>query len=85
MRQFYENLTARLEAFLRTNRGREATTRFREGVSPLTAMQFATRFLVKYFEVEVLFGVQNHFGRSSRDVLSEMTDILKYGLLKPVS
>lgn len=83
LRQFYQNMTARFEQFLQTDAGRRAAAEFRDGVSPLTAMQFTTRFLVKYFEVEVLFGVPDHYGRSSQDVLTEMTDILKHGLLKP--
>ncbi|MBP6716676.1 MAG: TetR/AcrR family transcriptional regulator [Acidobacteria bacterium] len=83
LRQFYEGLTARFEAYLQTDQGKQAALRFREGVSPLTAMQFATRFLVKYFEVEVLFGVPDHYGRSSKDVLAEMADVMKFGLLKP--
>lgn len=80
LRRFYENLTSRFEAYLQTERGKQSATMFRDGVSPLTAIQFATRFMVKFYEVEVLFGVTNHFGRSSGDVLKEMIEMLKYGL-----
>lgn len=43
----------------------------------------ALRLLLKYFEVEVLFGISHHYGRDSRDVLVEMTDLLKFGVLTP--
>jgi len=83
LRHFYESLTARFEAYLQTERGKKSASMFRDGVSPLTAVQFATRFMVKFYEVEVLFGVTDHFGRSSADVFKEMIEILKYGLFNP--
>lgn len=79
LRRFYESFTARFEAYLQTERGKQSALLFRDGVSPTTAMLFATRFLIKHFEVEVLFGVANAYGR---DALKEMTDVLKYGLFK---
>jgi hypothetical protein len=82
LRQFYEGLTHRFEQYLKTERGRRSASLIRDGLSPLTAMQITTRFLVKYFEVEVLFGVDNHYGRENRDVLCEMADVLRHGLLK---
>jgi len=83
LRMFYENLTQRFEAFLQTERGQQALTKFRDGISPMTAMLFTTRFLVKYFEVEVLFGVPTPYGRPSQEVLAEMTDMIRYGLFRP--
>jgi AcrR family transcriptional regulator len=82
LRQFYEGLTHRFEQYLKTERGRRSASLIRDGLSPLTAMQITTRFLVKYFEVEVLFGVDNHYGRENDDVLAEMADVLRHGLLK---
>lgn len=84
LRQFHENLNGRFEAYLQTEAGRRSASRIREGVSPLTAIQFTTRFLRKFYEVEVLFGVGNqHCGRESTEVLPEMIEILKFGLLPP--
>ncbi len=82
LRRFYESFSSRFETYLQTERGKQSALLFRDGVSPLTAMLFTTRFLVKHFEVEVLFGVPNAYGRPSSDVMREMTDILKYGLFK---
>jgi AcrR family transcriptional regulator len=83
LRRFYESLTAKFEQYLATDRGRCSASLLRDGVSPILAMQITTRFLFKYFEVEVLFGVTNHYGRAADDVLAEMSDVLKHGLLKP--
>jgi AcrR family transcriptional regulator len=83
IRHFYQTLSQRFEEYFKTERGKLSATRFRPGVSPVTAMLFATRFLVKYFEVEVLFDIPDHYGRSSKEVIAEMTEILKYGILKP--
>ncbi|MEI6244341.1 MAG: TetR/AcrR family transcriptional regulator [Acidobacteriota bacterium] len=83
LRQFYENLTQRFERYLLSERGRQSVSLIRVGVSPLTAMQFTMRFLVKYFEVEVLFGVTNHNGSDSHELLGEMIELLKYGVLAP--
>lgn len=85
IRRFYENMNDRLNAFLASEAGQHVPGLLREGVVPLTAMQFALRLLYKFFEVEVLFGVTNHFGRDTNDVLADMADTLKYGLLKPKS
>lgn len=83
--QFYNNVNEQFEKYLASDRGRDASTLFRDGVTPLTAMQFTARFLVKYFEVEVLFGVKDHYGRASSEVIAEMTDFIKHGILKPKS
>ena len=83
LRQFYENLTNRLEQFLLTDAGHHSASLVRSGVSALTAMEFTTRLLVKHFEAEVLFGITNHYGRDGQDVLSEMLDLLKHGVLSP--
>ncbi len=84
LRQFHENLTGRFTTYLQTEAGRRSASLIRDGVSPLTAIQFTTRFLRKFFEIEVLFGVgKEHCGRESSEVLAEMIEILKFGLLPP--
>lgn len=81
MSRFYNDSTARFEAYLRTPAGQEMAGQLREGVAPLTALQIGTRFLYNYFITEVLFGVSNNFGRDTRQVMSEVTDMLNSGLL----
>ncbi len=42
----------------------------------------ASRFLLHYYAVEIVFGVRNHFGKNSEDVVKEIADILRYGMLR---
>jgi AcrR family transcriptional regulator len=81
MSRFYNDSTARFEAYLRTPAGQAMSSQLREGVAPLSALQIGTRFLYNYFIVEVLFGVSNNLGRDTRQVMSEVTDMLNSGLL----
>jgi TetR/AcrR family transcriptional regulator, acrAB operon repressor len=82
IRRFYSEMASRFEAFLSQNRDHLKLDQMREGVSELTAIMIASRFFLQYFAVELLFGVPNHFGRDTDAALSEIVDILKYGMLK---
>ncbi len=55
----------------------------RDGISPLLGVMLASRFLLYYFSVELIFGVPNHFGKDSDAVLREMADIFRHGMLRP--
>ena len=82
LRQFYVNVNERLEAYLQSERGRDCGKYLREGTNPLAAMQFTIRSLSRFFEIEVLFGVSDAYGRSSADVIRELTDFLSFGIRK---
>jgi AcrR family transcriptional regulator len=82
IRKFYSDISSRFEAFLATPQAQRDSQALRPGVSPLLAVMLATRFLLNYFTVEVLFGVPNHFGRDSDTVLREIGDILARGMLR---
>lgn len=81
LRRFYEDSTARFEAYLKTPNGQQLAGQLRPGVAPLAALQVGTRILFNYFIAEVLFGVPNNFGRDTSVVLAEVTDLLNHGLL----
>ncbi len=82
IRKFYSDMASRFETFLATPQARQDAATLRPGVSPLLAVMLATRFLLHYFTVEVLFGVPNHFGRDTDTVLREIGDILGRGMLR---
>jgi len=42
----------------------------------------ATRVFFNYFSVEILFGVKDHYGRSTDEVVEEISRILRHGMLK---
>jgi hypothetical protein len=42
----------------------------------------ASRLLLHYFSVELVFGVPNHFGVDTDTVLGQISDILSHGMLR---
>ncbi|MCM2257547.1 MAG: TetR/AcrR family transcriptional regulator [Vicinamibacteria bacterium] len=85
IQRFYADMASRFDAFLAAHPGREALEkRLRPGVSSVSAIMLATRFLLHYFAVEIVFRVPNHFGKDSDAVLGEIADILRYGMLRPI-
>ena len=56
-------------------------SRLRAGVSPVSAMLLASRIFINYFSLEVLFGVPEPFGKDSQQIIKEIADILRNGML----
>lgn len=83
VRKFYEQMAARFEAFLEAHRMVEPLrARLAEGLSPLSAVILATRIFFNYFSVEILFGVKDHFGKGTDEVVHEIATILRHGMLR---
>lgn len=84
IRKFYSEMARRFESFMANHHVAEAKDhRLRPGVSPLSAVMLASRFFLNYFAVEILFGVPNHFGKNTDEVVAEIADILRHGMLRP--
>lgn len=85
VRKFYEDMGARFDAFIKSHgMEEELQAKLADGLSPTSAVILATRIFLNYFSVEVLFGVKDHFGKSTDEVISDITRILRYGMLKKV-
>ncbi len=83
IRKFYSEMARRFASFIDRHPGtRELEARLRPGVTPLSAVMLAGRFYLNFFAVEILFGVPNHFGKATDQVVSEIADILRYGMLR---
>lgn len=83
IRKFYSDMARRYQGFVDSHPGRAALQRkLRPGVSPVSAVMLATRLLLHYFAVELVFGVPDHFGKDSDTVLREFADMLRHGMLK---
>jgi AcrR family transcriptional regulator len=83
IRKFYSDMARRFEAFLTRNRdylGLEQ--KLRPGVSPVSAVMLASRVFLHYFSIEILFGVPNHFGHSTDEIIAEVADMLRFGMLR---
>ena len=42
----------------------------------------ATRIFFNYFSVEIIFGVKDHFGKQTDQVIAEISRILRHGMTK---
>ncbi len=83
IRRFYADMARKFESSMATHPGEKTLlAKLRPGVSPVSAVMLASRFLLHYYAVEIVFGVRNHFGKNSEDVVREIADILRYGMLR---
>jgi len=84
IRKFYSEMARRFEGFL-VSRGlvEQVARRLRPGISPVSAVMLASRFFLNFFAVEILFGVRDHFGKDTDEVIREIADILRHGMLPP--
>jgi AcrR family transcriptional regulator len=84
IRKFYSEMAKRFATFMADHHVAETRNhRLRPDVSPLSAVMLAGRFFLNYFAVEILFGVPNHFGKNTDEVIAEIADILRHGMLRP--
>lgn len=83
IRRFYEDMASRYERWLASSPDRaRIESRLREGVSPVAAVMLASRFLLYYYSVEILFGVKDHFGKDRDAAMAEIADILQHGMVR---
>lgn len=83
IRKFYSEMPGRFAKFLKKHgREEEIQRRLRPGVSPVSAVMLVTRIYLNYFAVEILFGVPNHFGKTTTAVVHEIAEMLRNGILR---
>jgi AcrR family transcriptional regulator len=86
IRKFYTDMAGRFERFVAAHRGElKLEGKLRDNVSAASAVMLAFRTFLQYFAVELVFGVPNHFGKSSEEVVHEISDILRHGVLRQPS
>lgn len=83
VRKFYAEMANRFDAFFKAH-GMDETLRskLQEGLSPTSAVMLATRIFYNYFSIEILFGVKDHFGKGTEEVVHEISRILRHGMLR---
>jgi AcrR family transcriptional regulator len=83
IRKFYADMAQRFETFMKSHAMAESLTgRLQDGLSPLSAVMLAARIFYNYFSIEILFGVKDHFGKDTESIISEISKILRHGMLK---
>lgn len=79
LRKLYTDLTQRYASYLKDHG--EIASRLRPGVSALSALRLTTRIFFNYFCLEILFNVPEPFGKESMEIVGEIADILRHGIL----
>ncbi len=83
IRKFYSEMADRFERFVAAHRDEiKVEGKLRSDVTPSSAVMLAFRTFLNYFAVELVFGVPNHFGKSSDEVVHEIAEILRHGMLR---
>jgi AcrR family transcriptional regulator len=83
IRKFYSDMSRRFDAFMKKHgMEEELAGRLQDGLSPISAVMLATRIFYNYFSIEILFGVKDHFGKNTDEVVGEISRILRNGMLK---
>jgi AcrR family transcriptional regulator len=83
VRKFYEEMADRFNNFMKVH-GLEdkLKDKLADGLSPISAVMLATRIFYNYFSIEIIFGVKDHFGKGTDQVVGEISRILRHGMLK---
>lgn len=82
IRDFYAGMAQRMASILDEQRhaNDDIAARLRPGVSAISALLVATRMFLNYFQLEILFGVPEPFGKDSAQVVMEISDMLRKGI-----
>jgi AcrR family transcriptional regulator len=85
IRDFYAGMAQRFAAILDQQRAEndDVASRLRPGVSAISALLVTTRMFLNYFQLELLFGVPEPFGKESAQVVAEIADMLRRGIAPP--
>jgi AcrR family transcriptional regulator len=78
IRKFYSEMGQRYAAFVELN---DVRSRLRPGVSPISALLMTSRIFFNYFSLEILFNVPEPFGKNSMEVVKEICDVLRNGMM----
>ena len=60
----------------------EIKARLRPEVSPTSALLLTSRLFFNYFSLQILFGIDEPFGKDSNEVVLEIADIIRNGICK---
>lgn len=81
IRKFYSEMGERFtRMFEELDSLEEVRARLRPNVSPTSALLLTTRMFFNYFTVEILFGVDEPFGKDHKAVVEEIADIIRNGV-----
>jgi len=84
IKKFYSEMADRFERFIELHRDEvRLEGKLRPGIQPASAVMLAFRTFLQHFAVELVFGVPDHYGKSTDEAVCEIADILRHGMLSP--
>lgn len=81
IQKFYSQMGQRYAALLQGGGLQEIRSRLRPGVSPILALLMTARIFFNYFSLEILFNVPEPYGKNSMQMVKEIADILRNGMV----
>jgi TetR/AcrR family transcriptional regulator, acrAB operon repressor len=81
IQKFYGDMGKRYAALMTGGGLQQIRSRLRPDVSPVSALLMTTRIFFNYFSLEILFNVPRPFGKDSVQIVREIADILRNGML----
>ena len=83
IRKFYSEMSSRFANVLNWPIPGDALKgQLAPGFHPNTALMLVSRIFLHYFAVEILFGVPRQFGLDTPTAMAEVSEILRFGLLR---
>lgn len=82
IRKFYGDLASKYAGFLGQEALDEMQGRMKPTVSPISAVLLTSRIFFNYFSIEILFNVPEPFGKDSVQIVHEIAEILRAGMLE---
>jgi len=80
IREFYKSLTKRFTDLV--DQHPAIQQRLRENVAASSAMHMVARVFINYFQLELLFGVSEPFGKETGQIVSDIADMLRCGIAR---
>ena len=82
IRKFYGDLASKYAGLLGQEALTEMKARMKPTVSPISAVLLTSRIFFNYFSIEILFNVPEPFGKDSVQIVHEIAEILRSGMLE---
>lgn len=84
IQRFYKDMTVRFrETYGQRIEQLKAEDKLNPQADPVFSIMLIYRFFFQYFLVETSFGVHNHFGIETDDLVERFQETLLHGLMKP--
>jgi len=81
IQKFYGEMGKRYARMFTGGGLEEIRGQLRPGVSPVSALLMTTRIFFNYFSLEILFNVPRPYGKDSKQIIREIADILRHGMV----